>query len=468
MVFSSLLFLFRFVPAVFIVYYVLPVRLKNLWLLLCSLFFYAWGEPRYFPIMMSSILVNYFAALLMDRLRAGGREGFARLTFWIAFAFTVGWLLFFKYTDFFIANISAVTGLQISPVFDGKMTLPLGISFYTFQILSYTIDVYLRKIKAERSFVAFGTFVTLFPQLIAGPIVKYTDISRELHRRAVTPEMLGDGVRLFIMGLASKVLLANNIGALWDTVVRLGFENVSAPLAWMGLAAFSFQIYFDFGGYSLMAIGLGKALGFSFPQNFNDPYISRSATEFWRRWHMTLGSWFREYVYIPLGGNRRGAARRYFNLFAVWFLTGFWHGANWLFILWGLYYLALLIIEKAFLLRYLEKSRVWSHFYLILAALFGWALFAVGLMNGGNLRTFGTLIGRMFSTAGGTDWIYYLRSYGVTFALCAAASTPAVKWIYERVKSRKWVVTGALALSLALCVGYLVDASYNPFLYFNF
>ena len=464
MLFSSILFLFRFIPAVFLVYYLLPFRFKNLWLFLCSLFFYAWGEPKYFPIMLSCIVVNYLAALIIGRLER--RPGLRRAVFLISLVFTAGWLLFFKYMNFFIGNFNAVTGLSLPLL---KLALPLGISFYTFQILSYTVDVYYGRVPAERNFVRFGTFVTLFPQLIAGPIVKYTDINEELHARTVTPDMLGDGVRLFIAGLGSKVLIANSIGSLWDHVVALGFQNVSTPLCWMGLIAFSLYIYFDFSGYSLMAIGLGRAMGFHFPQNFNFPYISRSATEFWRRWHMTLGSWFREYVYIPLGGNRVGRARHFFNLFIVWFLTGFWHGANWLFVIWGLYFLVLLVLEKSFLLRYLEKSRVLSRIYLLLVVVISWGFFAIGLQElQGAHGLLPQLFSRLFSWQGGSDWVYYLRSYGVTFALAIFFATPAIKRIYERFAKMKWLVTLGLAATLLLSVGYLVDASYNPFLYFNF
>lgn len=464
LLFSSILFLFRFIPAVFLVYYLLPFRFKNLWLFLCSLFFYAWGEPRYFPVMMSSILVNFLAALLIDRWKE--RPRLRRAAFLVSLAFTIGWLLFFKYMDFFIGNFNAITGLSVPLL---SLMLPLGISFYTFQILSYTVDVYYGRVAAEHNFIRFGTFVTLFPQLIAGPIVKYTDINEELHARTVTPEMLGDGVRLFIMGLGSKVLIANNVGSLWDTVVRMGFSEVSTPLCWMALIAFSLYIYFDFSGYSLMAIGLGRAMGFQFPQNFNFPYISRSATEFWRRWHITLSSWFREYVYIPLGGNRVGRMRLYLNLFAVWFLTGFWHGANWLFILWGLYFLVLLVIEKAFLLRYLEKSRVLSRIYLLFFVVLSWGIFAVGLQElQGAKGLLPALFGRLFIWKGGSDWIYYLRSYGMSLLLAVFFSTPAIKKIYERIAGKKWLVTAGLFIVLLASVGYLVDASYNPFLYFNF
>lgn len=465
MLFSSIVFLFRFIPAVFLVYFVIPQKFKNLWLFLASLFFYAWGEPKYFPIMLSSIIVNFVAALLIERFYE--RVTLRRVIFWCSAVFTVGWLLFFKYTNFFIENINAATGLGIGFL---KIALPLGISFYTFQILSYTIDVFLGRVAAEHSFVRFGTFVTLFPQLIAGPIVKYTDINEELASRDVTPQMAGDGVRLFIMGLGSKVLIANNVGSLWDKVLELGLENVSTPLAWLGLAAFSLYIYFDFSGYSLMAIGLGKLLGFNFPKNFDYPYISRSVTEFWRRWHMTLSSWFREYIYIPLGGNRVKPVRMYANLFVVWFLTGFWHGANWLFVLWGLYFLVLLIVEKAFLLKYLEKSRVWSRVYLLLAVVVSWGLFAMGLraLQTGSMLETGELFARLFSFTWGTDWVYYIRNYGVTMALAVFFCTPAIKIIYERLAGHRWVISAGLLAVLLSCVGYLVDATYNPFLYFNF
>lgn len=465
MLFSSVLFLFRFIPAVFIVYYIIPTRFKNLWLLLTSLFFYAWGEPRYFPIMMSSILVNYIAALLIQRFYQ--KLWLRRVIFWVSAVFTVGWLLFFKYSNFFIENFNAVTGLSVEFL---NIVLPLGISFYTFQILSYTVDVFWGRVPAEHNFVRFGTFVTLFPQLIAGPIVKYTDIDQELRGRTVTPEMLGEGVRLFIMGLASKVLIANNVGSLWDKVYELGFENVSTPLCWLGLIAFSLYIYFDFSGYSLMAIGLGRLLGFQFPQNFNYPYISRSVTEFWRRWHMTLSSWFREYVYIPLGGNRVSPTRRYFNLFVVWFLTGFWHGANWLFVLWGLYFLVLLIVEKAFLLPFLEKSRVFSRIYLLFVVVVSWGLFAVGLraLASGDISEIIGLFNRLFVFSGGGDWVYYLRNYGVVLILACLFSTPILNRLYERIRNRPILLTTGLMTIFLVTVGYLVDASYNPFLYFNF
>ena len=462
MVFSSLLFLFRFLPITFLIYYLAPTKLKNTVLFLASLFFYTWGEPKFFPIMLVSIAINYVAGLLMERFDK--KEGVRRACFWIAFAITLGFLLFFKYTNFFLSNINALLGTSLPLLSSSEFHLPLGISFYTFQILAYTIDVYRRKIKVEHNLIDFGTFVVLFPQLIAGPIVLYSDISRELKHRKITLEQINDGAGLFIMGLASKILLADTIGALWTEVQTLGFANVSTPLAWMGLLAYSFQIYFDFSGYSLMAIGLGRMLGFFFPQNFNYPYISKSVTEFWRRWHITLSSWFREYVYIPLGGNRVGRARHFFNIFAVWFLTGFWHGANWNFIFWGLYFFVLLMIEKTFLLKRLEKSRILSHVYLIFFVMIGWALFALS-----DLSALGELLQRLFSLNGGNDWMYYLRDYAGMLILCVLASTPFFKVLADsRLGKNRVVRTVFLSVVLLVSVAFMVDSTYSPFLYFNF
>lgn len=462
MVFSSLLFLFRFLPITFLIYYLAPTKLKNTVLFLASLFFYTWGEPKFFPIMLVSIAINYVAGLLMERFDK--KEGVRRACFWIAFAITLGFLLFFKYTNFFLSNINALLGTSLPLLSSSEFHLPLGISFYTFQILAYTIDVYRRKIKVEHNLIDFGTFVVLFPQLIAGPIVLYSDISRELKHRKITLEQINDGAGLFIMGLASKILLADTIGALWTEVQTLGFANVSTPLAWMGLLAYSFQIYFDFSGYSLMAIGLGRMLGFFFPQNFNYPYISKSITEFWRRWHITLSSWFREYVYIPLGGNRVGRARHFFNIFAVWFLTGFWHGANWNFIFWGLYFFVLLMIEKIFLLKRLEKSRILSHVYLIFFVMIGWALFALS-----DLSALGELLQRLFSLNGGNDWMYYLRDYAGMLILCVLASTPFFKVLADsRLGKNRVVRTVFLSVVLLVSVAFMVDSTYSPFLYFNF
>ncbi|RPF48675.1 alginate O-acetyltransferase complex protein AlgI [Hydrogenoanaerobacterium saccharovorans] len=458
MVFSSILFLFRFMPIAFLLYYITPQKLKNLVILLLSLAFYSWGEPKYFPIMIASILCDYFASKGIEHNR--DKKWVCKLFLMFSIVFNIGMLMFFKYTNFFIENFNAATGLSIQLL---KLTLPLGISFYTFQTLSYTIDVYRGDVKAENNIIDFGAFVCLFPQLIAGPIVKYTDINRELKTRKVNLDQIQEGIKWFIFGLGKKVLIANNIGSLWDEVQRLGFANISTPLAWLGILAFSLQIYFDFSGYSLMAIGLGKMLGFDFPQNFNFPYISRSMTEFWRRWHMTLGSWFREYLYIPLGGNRKGKIRMYLNLFIVWAATGFWHGANWNFLLWGILFAVLLILEKAWLLKYLERGKVWPHIYVIFLLLLSWALFAIT-----DLSQLSIFLQKLFSFDGGIDWIYYLRSYFVTIFAAILLSMPLVEKFYNKVEELEWANIALLALILITSVAYLVDATYNPFLYFRF
>lgn len=446
-------------PVAFLIYYLMPPKLKNLALFILSLVFYSWGEPKYFPIMLVSIIVDYTAGQGIKRNLNNPKK--KRLFLLMSVFTNLGILFFFKYTNFFVGNLNALLGTQWSGIVVEK--LPLGISFYTFQTMSYTIDVYRGKVKAEDNIINFGAFVVMFPQLIAGPIVTYADISRELKSRTITLAQVDDGIRLFVMGLGSKVLIANNIGSLWTEVQMLGFQNVSTPLAWLGVLAFSLQIYFDFSGYSLMAIGLGKMLGFQFPQNFNYPYISRSITEFWRRWHMTLGTWFREYVYIPLGGNRVTPARHIFNLFVVWFLTGFWHGANWNFILWGLYFFVFLVIEKMFLKQYLDKSKVLSRIYTLFLVVISWAIFAVSGMG-----ELGQLFGRMFSLHSGADWMYYLKNYGIIFILAVFCSTPVLKMLYEKWGHIKWLKTGFLAAVTVLSVAYLVDSSYNPFLYFNF
>ena len=453
------MFLFRFLPVAFLIYYLVPEKLKNLSLLVLSLFFYAWGEPRYIPIMIASILVDYTAGQGIKRF---GHIRKARVGFLLfSVFFNLGMLFFFKYTNFFLSNLGALLGTSF-PTLD--ITLPLGISFYTFQTMSYTIDVYRGKVEAEDNIITFGAFVVLFPQLIAGPIVKYSDINRELKNRKLTLAQIDDGVRLFILGLGSKVLLANTIGALWTEVETIGFSNISSPLAWLGILAFTFQIYFDFSGYSLMAIGLGKMLGFEFPQNFNFPYISRSFTEFWRRWHMTLGSWFREYLYIPLGGNRVSKPRLYFNLFVVWAATGLWHGASWNFVLWGLFFFVFLVLEKTFLKPILERHHVAAHIYVCLLLPLSWALFAIT-----DFQQLGIFFQQLFAFQGGQDWLYYLRNYGVTFLAAIFFSTPVIKKWYENyLCHHPWLKTLLLGGVLVLSVAYLVDATYNPFLYFRF
>ena len=462
MVFSSILFLFRFMPAAFAIYYLVPRRFKNFTLLVLSLIFYSWGEAKYFPIMIASIVVDYTASGLIESHR--DNKLICRLGLIYSMVFNLGMLGFFKYTNFFVGNLNALFGLSLPTI---SFVLPLGISFYTFQTMSYTIDVYLGKVKAERNIIDFGAFVVLFPQLIAGPIVRYTDINRELKERQINLPQIQDGIKLFILGLGSKVLIANNVGALWTEIEAIGagegFLSISTPLAWMAVLAYSLQIYFDFSGYSLMAIGLGKMLGFEFPKNFDFPYISRSFTEFWRRWHMTLGSWFREYLYIPLGGNRVSKPRLYFNLFVVWAATGFWHGASWNFVFWGLFFFVFLVIERMGFRQFLDRHRIFSHVYVIFFLLLSWALFAVT-----DLGMLGDLFTRMFVPMGGVDWIYYLRNYIVVFILGTVLSTPALKGLYLRLEKNNvfcLIFFGAIFLA---STAYLVDATYNPFLYFRF
>lgn len=458
MVFSSILFIFRFLPIAMGIYFLTPKKLKNLSLLILSLIFYSWGEPRYFLLMIASIFVDYFISINIEKNNKNKKIKILLLA--ISIIFNVGILFFFKYINFFIENINSIFNMSLNNV---KITLPLGISFYTFQTMSYTIDVFLVKVKAEKNIINFGAFVCLFPQLIAGPIVKYIDISKELKNRDINLDEIQEGIRLFILGLGSKVLIANNIGSLWNEVETMGFNNISTILAWMGIIAFSLQIYFDFNGYSLMAIGLGKILGFNFPNNFNYPYESRSITEFWRRWHITLGQWFKQYVYIPLGGNRLGRARTYFNLFIVWFLTGLWHGASYNFILWGLYFFILICIEKNGLLNLLNKHKLISHIYTIFFILVGWVLFAVIDLN--KIINF---LKKMFIFNAGNEWIYYLRNYIIIYTIAIIFSTSFLKKIYNKFVKSNIVDTIILITIFLLSIAYLVDSSYNPFLYFRF
>ena len=458
MVFSSILFIFRFLPIAMGIYFLTPKKLKNLSLLILSLIFYSWGEPRYFLLMIASIFVDYFISINIEKNNKNKKIKILLLA--ISIIFNVGILFFFKYINFFIENINSIFNMSLNNV---KITLPLGISFYTFQTMSYTIDVFLGKVKAEKNIINFGAFVCLFPQLIAGPIVKYIDISKELKNRDINLDEIQEGIRLFILGLGSKILIANNIGSLWNEVETMGFNNISTILAWMGIIAFSLQIYFDFNGYSLMAIGLGKILGFNFPNNFNYPYESRSITEFWRRWHITLGQWFKQYVYIPLGGNRLGRARTYFNLFIVWFLTGLWHGASYNFILWGLYFFILICIEKNGLLNLLNKHKLISHIYTIFFILVGWVLFAVIDLN--QIINF---LKKMFIFNAGNEWIYYLRNYIITYTIAIIFSTSFLKKIYNKFVKSNIVGTIILITIFLLSIAYLVDSSYNPFLYFRF
>lgn len=472
MVFSTIIFLLRFLPITLALYYLAPPKLKNTVLFLCSLVFYCWGEVRFFPVMLALILINYLCGLGLERFEQNKTARLILLL--IALAGSLGMLFYFKYANFVLSSINAIFGTGFAPI-QGISVLPLGISFYTFQTLSYTIDVYRRDVKTEHNIIDFGAYVVMFPQLIAGPIVKYRDVSDRLHvyKGRYELKQIEDGMTLFTFGLAKKVLLADAIGALWTDIIGVadspsvsfvGLANASTPLVWLGVIAYSLQLYFDFSGYSLMGIGMGKMLGFDFPDNFNLPYISRSITEFWRRWHITLSSWFKEYVYIPLGGNRKGLTRQLFNIFVVWFLTGFWHGANWNFIFWGLYYCVLLMIEKIWLLPHLKKGKVWPHIYTMLLVIVGWALF-VGSDKGVSL---GLLLQKLFVPSGGVSPLYFLRNYGALLIVGILCATPLPQKLYEKFKTNTLMRGLVLALIFVVTIAYMVDATNSPFLYFRF
>lgn len=460
MVFSSLIFLFYFLPITFVVYYITPMRWKNTVLLIASFVFYAWGEARYFPLIFTLTLINYMLGLVIQRYR--GHKLGGKLALAGSVLTNIGTLAFFKYSNFIIDNINALFGSQISSL---DVTLPLGISFFTFQIMAYCIDVYRGVNDADRNFVDYATALVMFPQLVAGPIVRYSDIQSEIKERSVTLDGAQRGAFTLIMGLGSKVLIANNLGLLWDDLVLRGFANISTPAAWIGLISYALQIYFDFSGYSLMALGMGEMLGFHFPANFNYPYVSKSFTEFWRRWHMTLGSWFRDYVYFPMGGSRVRPARHYFNLLVVWALTGLWHGASWNFVLWGLFFFVFLVIEKAFLLKRLEKSKVAGHLYLAFFVLLSWALFAIDDFS--QLKIF---FQTLFVWRSGTDWMYFLRNYIITIAIGFVFAMPVLPALKKKLSKKPKLVLGTVfgGLVLFASIAYLVDSTYNPFLYFRF
>ena len=461
MVFSSLPFLFFYLVIVLAVYKLSPLKLRNLILLLVSLFFYGWGEPVYILIMLLSIVVDYVHGMLVERWREDDRK--ARRAVASSVFFNLAILVFFKYWDFLAGNLNALTGLQL-PVLG--LPLPIGISFYTFQTMSYTIDVYRQDAPVQKNPIAFGAYVTLFPQLIAGPIVRYKSVADQLEERREDLDKFVSGVRRFTVGAAKKVLLANAIGQLWDQ--SLAAEGLTAAGAWLGLAAYAFQIYFDFSGYSDMAIGLGRMFGFEFLENFNYPYISKSVVEFWKRWHISLTTWFREYVYFPLGGNRVPKWKWIRNILIVWTLTGIWHGAGWNFLLWGLYYGAWMLAERLFLGKWLEKlPGAVRHIYTMFIVLIGWALFAVEDMG---------RLGAYFSSLfGGGGWFnpvdgYRLRTYLPTLVILAIGSTPLMGKLWDRLGERTRAVLQPLLVlgALILCTASLVDAGYNPFLYFRF
>ena len=460
MYFSSLLFLFVFLPAVLAVYYVLPRRFRNAFLLIANLIFYGWGEPVFIIVMLVSVAVNYFCALLIEKKPQRKKPYLL-----ISLVISLGLLAVFKYTGFASDILRTLPPFAFLPRI--KIPLPIGISFYTFQTLSYTIDVYRGDTKAQKSIVSLGTYISFFPQLIAGPIVRYRDIADQLDGRRENLTQFADGVKIFIVGLAKKVLIANQTGVLWEAL-RSGDNGILA--SWVGIIAFAFQIYFDFSGYSDMAVGLGKMFGFEFMRNFEYPYISKSITEFWRRWHISLSTWFRDYVYIPLGGNRCKTPRVIFNLFAVWFLTGLWHGASANFIAWGLYYFVILVLEKYVYGKYLDKlPSVLKHIYALFLILIGWTIFSFD--DWGQLISY---MGTLFTASNGIisrDALSNIISYLPLLIAASAASLPLAKNIYNRVREKQWVMvleTVLCAAVLLLCTASLVNQSYNPFLYFRF
>ncbi len=466
MLFSSIPFLYFFLPCVLLLYFAVPKRLKNTVFMLVSLFFYAWGEPKYVVLMVATILLNYIAGLLVERFKG---KVLAKVFTAASVAICLASLGYFKYSDFFIENFNAATGLSIPLL---RIALPIGISFYTFQILSYTVDVYRGDAPAQRNPINLAAYVTMFPQLIAGPIVRYSDVEKQLRNRTYSFEQFALGVRRFVIGLAKKILIANTLGELCD--IFRATDEKAVLYYWLYAIAFSLHIYFDFSGYSDMAIGLGKMFGFDFLENFNYPFISSSVTEFWRRWHMSLGSWFRDYVYIPMGGNRVSKGRWFFNIFVVWMLTGFWHGAAWNFIVWGLFFAVLLILEKLFLLRLLEKTKVIKRIYIAITVLISFVIF-----NAADMSEAFVYIGSMFGAGNipviNAEMLYYLKSYAVVLGFALVGSTPVIKNTVLKLESSKKFGKAVKVLEPALIVAlmivmtaYLVDGSFNPFLYFRF
>lgn len=466
MLFSSIPFLYYFLPVVLILYFIAPKKLKNSVLLLTSLVFYGWGEPKYVVLMIASILIGYVSGLLIE---AFSQKKISKLFLWLSVGINIGFLAYFKYADFFIENFNAATGLSIPLL---RIALPIGISFYTFQILSYTVDVYRKDVPAQKNLINLAAYVTMFPQLIAGPIVRYSHIAKELENRNINVENFAKGMRRFILGLGKKILIANTLGELCDIFKQS--DDKSVLFYWLYAVAFMLHVYFDFSGYSDMAIGLGRIFGFNFWENFNYPFISKSATEFWRRWHMSLGTWFRDYVYIPMGGNRVSKLKWFFNIFVVWFLTGFWHGAAWTFIVWGLYFAIFLILEKLLYLKYLEKSKILSRVYLLVVVGISFVIF-----NATDIKEAISYIGGMFGAGGvplvSTEFFYYLKSFGVTLCIGLIGCTPIVKKTVEKIKGKALggklisvIEPISLIALLIVMTAYLVDGSFNPFLYFRF
>ena len=468
MVFSGIPFLYYFLPCVLLASFVVPKKAKNIVLLISSLLFYAWGEPVYVLLMLFSIGIGFLAGILLEKSRVDSWRVMTpgRILAGSVFLF-LAIFIFFKYTDFLISNVNGLLGTRIPLL---KLALPIGISFYTFQIVSYLVDVYRQEVPAQRNIISLAAYVSMFPQLIAGPIVRYSSVAEQLHKRKYTWEMIENGIARFIIGLSKKVLIANELGELCD-IFRSSADK-SVVFYWIYAVSFMLHIYFDFSGYSDMAIGLGKILGFTFPENFDYPYIAGSITEFWRRWHMSLGSWFRDYVYIPLGGNRVSKIKWYRNIFLVWMFTGLWHGASWNFLIWGLYFGILLIIEKNWLMPFLQKSRVLKHVYVLLLVMVSFVIFNAVDMGQAwqdilNMTGAGSLPLLSLET------VYYLRSYFVTLLVAVIGATPFARCATRRVSERAQVLCGVakpivLIFFLLLSTAYLVDGTFNPFLYFRF
>lgn len=476
MVFSSLTFLLAFLVITMILYYIVPHKLKNVVILASGLLFYAWGEPIYVFAMILSTFIDYTAGRIIDKYDDKPKVRLVCLI--VSLVMNLGLLGVFKYSGFLIESVNEWFGWSIK---NPKLPLPIGISFFTFQSMSYTIDLYRRKIKVQKNAASFMAFVTLFPQIVAGPIVRYEDVQNEIDDRKITEPMIAGGISRFITGLGKKVLIADNIGLLWTQIKGIEFTELSAVSAWLGILAFTFQIYFDFSGYSDMAIGLGKMMGFTFPENFDYPYMSKSISEFWRRWHMTLGNWFKSYVYFPLGGSRKGTARTIINLLIVWTITGIWHGAAWNFMLWGAYFGVLIVLEKLFLGKILEKiPSFFSWLYTFVLVVFGWVMFdAVDqstLSFGGVFRQVFTYIGAMF----GANGVFIddlaknsIVNYGVIFAIAIFGSSNALKNICDKIKEKapQFIMYGYPVVQMCVMlasVAFITTSSYHPFLYFNF
>ncbi len=469
MIFSSVFFLFVFLPIVLLAYFLVPKKFKNAVILIASLVFYAWGEPVYIVLMMFSIVYNYISGIEIDYWKGKGRVRQAKVTFILAVVVNLGMLGFFKYYGFLLENINHILPVDISYK---ALPLPIGISFYTFQTLSYVIDVYRGNVKVQKNLLHFGTYISMFPQLIAGPIVRYADVEEQLTKRKESLAKFGDGTAWFLRGLGKKVLLANNIGMTFDTIAAIPTGEASVLTAWIGCAAYTFQIYFDFSGYSDMAIGLGKMFGFEFMKNFEYPYTATSITDFWRRWHISLSSWFREYVYIPLGGNRVSVPKHIRNIFVVWMLTGLWHGAAWNFVFWGLYYGILLIVEKYLLKDILARLPAFvKHIYTMLLVMIGWVFFFSPDI-GSAFGYLGTMLGIGANGFMDSMAVYYLYNNLLMFIVLIICSVPYTYKRFLRLemgkKSYRSIAMISYILIFVLATACLVNATYNPFLYFRF